>query len=461
MANKIDNKEQIKKIGKHIAVRRMMKGMTQQDLAEKIGTSKSNISRMESGNQNLSLDTLMRVAYAFQDELSMELREPSEIVYDAENTDYVLKLYDEVLVGFKMTRELGLSTIATEITYINDKKKHLLPIDLELTNEGVINWLKNRSVPSNRQFANEFLMAVGLNSKDTKGIIDLCKGLSLNDSYWVVPKSFTGKFDEYNLYDNRFDEVIGIMAYTGNYYGGVEFRTSPEFTTNGMLRKAWRYKNNNEIWLYKGGTEGFANTGNEPFCEFYACQVAEKMGLNAVHYELENWKGILASICKLFTDKDTSYIPIGRIVKTGGIDACAEYIKNISDEAYQDFCSMLAFDAVVFNEDRHFGNFGVLRDNKSGKLKGLAPIFDNGISLFCYAMKDDFDNLAKYASERTNPYRVDYIDVCKKYLGSKQKSQLRKLIGFKFERSDLMNLPEWRLKKIEKMIQKRVAELLD
>ena len=24
---------------------------------------------------------------------------------------------------------------------------------------------------------------------------------------------------------------------------------------------------------------------------------------------------------------------------------------------------MLVFDAVIYNEDRHFGNFGVLRDN--------------------------------------------------------------------------------------------------
>lgn len=461
MNNDIEKKEQIKKIAKHIAVRRMMKGMTQQELAEKIGTSKSNISRLESGKQNLSLETLMKIAYAFNDEMSLELHEPSEIIYEAENVLYSLKLYDETLMEFKLIRELGFESLQAEIIYINEERKHLLPLNLELTNEGVVNWLANRSVPSNRKFANEFLMAVGLNIKDVKGIIDLSLGLSLNDSYWVVPQNFNGSFDEYNLYENPFEEVIGIMAYTGNYFGGVEFNTSPEFTTNGMLRKAWRYTNNNEIWLYKGGTEGYANSGNEPFSEFYACQIAEKMGLNAIHYELENWKGILASKCKLFTNKDTAYIPIGGIVKTGGLEACAEYIKNIGEEAYQDFCSMLVFDAIVYNEDRHFGNFGILRDNKSGKVMGLAPIFDNGISLFCYAMKGDFENISKYSKERSNPYGKDYLEICKKYAGHRQKSELRKLIGFKFTRSDLMNLPEWRLKKIEKMIQKRVSELLE
>lgn len=458
MSNNMDNKEQLKKIAKHIAVRRMMKGMTQQDLAEKIGTSKSNISRMESGNQNLSLETIMKIAGAFEDELSLRLCEPAQFSYDPDNIQYNLMLYDELLMQFKLISDGGLKV---EITYINDEKRHLLPLDLELTNEGVFDWLSRRSIPSNREFVGEILNSVGLDGDDLKGIVDLCRGLSLNDSYWIVPQNFKGTFDEYNLYDNRFDELIGLIAYTGAPHKAEEFRTSPEFTTGGMLRKAWRYKFNNEIWLYKGGTEGFANTGNEPFSEYYACQVAEKMGLNAVHYELENWKGILASKCKLFTDKDTSYIPIGRIVKTGGIDACAEYIKEISDEAYQDFCSMLVFDAVVYNEDRHYGNFGVLRDNKTGKVTSFAPIFDNGISLFCYAMKDDFKNISLYATKRSNPYGKTYTELCKQYISSKQKAQLRKLIGFKFTRSDLMNLPEWRLESIEKMMQKRISELLE
>ena len=31
--------------------------------------------------------------------------------------------------------------------------------------------------------------------------------------------------------------------------------------------------------LYKGGTSGFANTGKEPYSEFYAAQVAQAMGI--------------------------------------------------------------------------------------------------------------------------------------------------------------------------------------
>lgn len=68
---------------------------------------------------------------------------------------------------------------------------------------------------------------------------------------------------------------------------------------------------------------------------------------------------------------------------------------------------MLVFDAVIYNEDRHFGNFGVLRDNRTGKVIGPTPIFDNGLSLFNYAMSDDLEFLEEYAKNRSNPYGAE------------------------------------------------------
>ena len=129
-----------------------------------------------------------------------------------------------------------------------------------------------------------------------------------------------------------------------------------------MLRKAWRFVEDDGIYLYKGGTEGAANTGNEPYSEYYACQIADKMGIGCVQYDLENWKGILASKCRLFTDIDTSFVPVGRILRKTTLKACLDYYKTLGDEFYEQLCSMLVFDALIYNEDRHFGNFGLLRN---------------------------------------------------------------------------------------------------
>ena len=46
------------------------------------------------------------------------------------------------------------------------------------------------AIHKNRAFVDEILKTVGLSHNDTKRIIDVCKGLSLNDSYWVVPADF-------------------------------------------------------------------------------------------------------------------------------------------------------------------------------------------------------------------------------------------------------------------------------
>lgn len=457
--NRETSDELRQEVSKKLAAARMMQEMSQEELAEKIGTKKSSISRIESGKQNLTVDYVESLSQALGRRASFVMEDVASYEAYGDLTEYSLKLYDEELMRFKLERGMELKC---EITYINEERRHMLPLEMTVSEEGVLKWLERRVIPANRDMVERILGSLGLNVNELKGIIDVCKGLSLNDSYWVTSTDFAGKFDEYNLYDNKFSEALSLIAYTGGQYETKNFRTSPELTTGGMLRKAWRFSKYKGIWLYKGGTEGFANTGNEPYCEYYASQVAEKMGLHAVRYELENWKGILASKCKLFSDIDTSYVPIGRIVTTGGIDACLEHYKELGEDFYQELVSMLVFDAVVINEDRHYGNFGIMRNNHTGEIISPAPIFDNGISLLCYAMKDDFENINQYIENRTNPYGRgnQYFDLCKRIIGPKQKKELRRLINFKFEESDISNLPSWRMQALEKVIQERVETLL-
>lgn len=451
----MDIRTEREKIISALTAARMGKGLSQEALARMIGTQRSNICRIESGAANISLDMFLKISSALGKEVALSLSEPAA----EEPHRYSLRLYDEELLTFSMEDE-GLSGLKTRLLSVNENFSPLFPLDLELSDEGMLRWLQRRVIPKNRAFVEEILKSLGLSINNTKGIIDVCKGLSLNDSYWIVPEAFAGKFSAYNLYENRFSSALSLVAYTGIGNSKAAVTTSPELTTHGMLRKAWRLIDGKGICLYKGGTEGAANTGNEPYSEYYACQIAERMGLNAVHYDLENWKGMLASTCKLFTDIDTSFIPIGRIVKTGGIQACLDYYRQISEKAEEELRSMLVFDAVIYNEDRHFVNFGILRDNHSGRILGAAPIFDNGLSLFNYAMPEDIRNLSEYAKTRANPYHIPYETVCREVMGTKQRNQLRRLIGFRFQRHPEINLPEERLTAIEDQINLRVRELL-
>jgi len=372
---------------------------------------------------------------------------------------YELRLYDETLLSFAITIDVAVG-YSLEVMHVGEHSK-LFPMDLELTSDGVMKWLERRVIPKNRTFVEEILRAFGLVLGDTKGIIDVCKGLSLNDSYWIVPEGFDGKFADYNLYENRFSEILSLVAYTGITQSDAAFSTSPELTTDGMLPKAWRFIEAEGIFLYKGGTSGFANSGKEPYSEYYASQIAAAMSLDAVHYDLENWKGILASKCKLFTDIDTAFIPIGRIVKTGGLGAVVKYYDELGSRFSDAIRDMLVFDALIYNEDRHFGNFGLLRDNRSGKVTAPAPIFDNGLSLFSYAMPNNYADIDEYAKTRSPAYGgTTFEGICQSFMTARQIEKLRKMLNFSFKRHPKLNLPEEHLAAIEKHIRKRASLLI-
>lgn len=376
--------------------------------------------------------------------------------------NYELKHFNTALVRFSATEDTAAPDI--NILWVNEECRDLLPLGMELSGSGIAKWLKQRTIPKNRAYVNSFLSKCGLHINRPMNIIRVSKGLSLNDCYWVVEEGFNGTFEKYNLYDNRFSQLLALIAFTGY---GTSVRTSlvscPEFTTNGMLPKCWR-RVNGTIRLYKGGTSGASNTGCEPYSEYYAAQIAEAMGINSVSYNLSKWKGELCSVCDLFTSKDYSYLPIGRMVTAGGMEAVREYYQSLGKEYIDALNAMLVFDAVIFNTDRHFGNFGFMVNNKTNKITASAPLFDHGNALFNYAGRDDLENFAAleaYAATLMPCTYDDFTGTAKKALTPELREGLRHLLDFKFKKHPRYNLPDKRLKLLEQFVQKQARVLLE
>ena len=372
---------------------------------------------------------------------------------------FFLKQYDTVLLSFEIIED-PLEGQKCRIHGIDEAHSAMLPIGMKKTDEGLMSWLRSRIIPKNREYVDALLAKSGLSHNDTKGILLVCRGLSLNDSYWVVEEGFAGKYADYNLYEHDFVKELSLIAYTG--YGTSRakgFSSSPEFTTAGMLRKGWR-RLNGKVLLFKGGTSGAANTGNEPYSEFYAAQVAERMGIEHVAYGLSYWKKCLCSTCELFCDIDHSFVPIYRFLENCTLRTVSERLKFLGGSYYDHFADMLVFDALICNEDRHFGNFGLMVDNKTNRPYAFAPLFDHGLSLFNYAMPDDMKTLDEYAKTRSSSYGVPFENVVREFISPRQKEQLRKMIGFRFAKHPAYNLPAERLKAIEKTLQNRVQAFL-
>lgn len=376
--------------------------------------------------------------------------------------EYFLKQFDKPLLKFSATTDTSEPEI--QILWIDEESRSLLPLDLTLTPEGLSRWLRRRTIPKNRAYVHSLLAKCGLNLNRPLSIINICKGLSLNDCYWVVQADNGDIFEKVNLYDNPFSNVLAELAFTG--YGSSlrsSLFSSPEFTTNGMLRKCWR-RISGKVYLYKGGTEGASNTGFEPYSEFYAAQIAAAMGVRAIPYGLSRWKGVLCSTCELFTSKEYSYIPVGHLVTKGGMNAVKAYYESLGPEFTAALREMLVFDAVICNVDRHFGNFGVMVDNRTNTVVSSAPLFDHGNSLFNFAGMDAWTNdaaLEEYIETLAPSVYDDFLGTAKNVLTPELREKLRHLLTFRFKKHPRYNLPAKRLRMIEKQVQKRARVLLD
>ena len=370
----------------------------------------------------------------------------------------ILKHRDRELLRFEWVEPQGVRILS-----VNDAERKFLPLEMrgEATDERLWDWLRHRVVPKHRNYIQMMLDKLGIDFRSVRAIIEVSKGLSLNDVHWVVPDGSRAKWSKVNLYDNPFSEILSVMAFTG--LGPNDRRwpqkadltsTSPEFTTNGMLAKCWR-RIDGTVYLYKSGTEGAANNGFEPYSEYYASQIAEALGLPHVEYGLENFKGRLCSTCPLFTDERHGFIAAGRAV---GEEAA------LKDERFAD---MFFFDALIFNTDRHLGNFGYMIDNDTNEITGVAPIFDNGYGLFSLALDDpkrpafhEFDDLRKFL-RKTGPALYTYWLGFPGGVTTRMRALAAKLRTFRFKRHPYHNLSDERLGAIEEFICKRANQICE
>ena len=144
MSDLLDSRQ---KIISQLISARLEKGLTQEQLAKLIGTQRSNICRIESGSHNLSVDMLVKICIALGKDINLSLEERSEPMSNI----YNLKLYNHSLVTFSL-EEKGLEGLRVQIHTVREDLKELLPLDLTLTNDGILKWLQKKSYSQKQDF---------------------------------------------------------------------------------------------------------------------------------------------------------------------------------------------------------------------------------------------------------------------------------------------------------------------
>lgn len=263
-----------------------------------------------------------------------------------------------------------------------------LPVGLFLKNGNIDRssfneWWQDRRIPDGRPGLDEALKALGI---PNAGILSIeSYGLSLSDTYWIRLEESSLSWSQVNFYENAFSEAFGDLLFGMRAENKDAGLLSPDITCDGFLPKRWR-KTDSNTCLYKAGSEPyFQQTLNEEI----AFRLAKRLGIEHVPYFFAKESGQFFSVCENFTSPDIELVPAWRIIQTRKkrnntsafqhlLDCCESLsIPNVRESLDK----MLVLDYLILNEDRHYNNFGFLRNPDTLKWLGPAPIYDSGTSL--------------------------------------------------------------------------------
>ena len=335
---------------------------------------------------------------------------------------------------------LRFSTEDEEISEVSEIlcREHL-PVGISPDNENgktlksqFRSWWKGRSIPASRQNLDTALEQLG--NVTTDYLIEKSYGLSLSDHYWAKPLESKLSWQDVNFFQNSFSDDVGkaLFGVLNSDSTDKLNLVSPDNTSDGWLKKKWIINNSERILLKAGSL-----WQQEPFNEVLASEICSRLGIKHVEYKIIKNDGTFYSSCPDFVSPQTELVPARHIVNTLKknnntsnfshlINCCGGLGFKNTEKLKQEICNMLTVDFIIANTDRHYNNFGFLRNPDNLEWLGLAPVFDSGTSMFhdeiLYNLK--------------NPYLRESLKIKAKPFALNQKEQMKR-IPFKEYCSDL------------------------
>lgn len=245
-------------------------------------------------------------------------------------------------------------------------------------------WWQGRGIPASRSGLREALQALAVGYPEM--LLLKCNGFSLSDQYWLTACDKPLDWHKVNFFENDFSDDVGRALFGEAVVSESADLCSPCNTSNGYLQKRWRIADGKRI-LLKAGSGVYKQ---EPYNEVVASRLFERLGISHVPYWLVEQGGQTLSACACFCDEHTEFVSAADILR-----ALPQKAGTSTWEHYKRCCEMLeipdavpftanllAADYILANTDRHFGNFGALRDSRTLEWLGMAPAFDSGTSLW-------------------------------------------------------------------------------
>lgn len=265
-------------------------------------------------------------------------------------------------------------------------------------------WWEGRAIPRTRDGVSRLKRELGIAS--TVELLEISHGLSLSDTYWLRGGRETASWHDLNFFENAFDEELNLVTLgDSSAWKRSMPKGSPSASVSGDLKKAWIIDADGQRVLLKAGR---GLTAQEVFNEVCATRLyAEVMpGSDFVPYALMARGGRLYSVCPNMLGGSQDLVSAADLMferKRRGSESTYEWCVSAlelacpKDDVELKLDRMLACDFVLGNFDRHYSNFGLIRDARSLEFVSLAPIYDSGNSLWCDKML--LDSPIDYAYE--------------------------------------------------------------
>lgn len=244
-------------------------------------------------------------------------------------------------------------------------------------------WWKGRGIPASRDGLKDALDALDICGAGV--LVEKCFGLSLSDQYWVCPEGVAICWKDINFFQNEFSEDVGDILFGTCLDKENPNLMSPDNTSDGWLKKKWKIKDGTRS-LVKAGS---GTVRQEAYNEVVATLLCEVLNIPHIPYYLITVEDAPCCICNNFINQHTELVSAWAVMQT--------MKKPNHHSVYQHYLScceqlgvggiehtinqMIVLDYLMMNEDRHQGNFGLIRNAETLEWVSAAPIFDTGSAL--------------------------------------------------------------------------------
>ena len=137
----MDELRKRQKIISQLVEARLEQGISQAELARRLGIQRSGINRLESGTQNPTLDMILKIASALGKDVSLELNDKEEPMSNV----YSIRIYDTELMRFSMEKQ-GLSGLVPKSIHNENRPICCLWI-WNAPARALVHWLERRVIP--------------------------------------------------------------------------------------------------------------------------------------------------------------------------------------------------------------------------------------------------------------------------------------------------------------------------